>query len=133
MGEGKEQESTALEQTTKVKSTASEMVFIVTNYFFRLEVSEPDETTTINVRLNPTAKPKDKLNDPPSAVEVEFAETVVLVKPIESVPVEKPLPENTAVVKNSSPKWMSSTPKNNSDDTLPESLHEKALGEALEE
>merc|ERR1719175_370572 len=47
----------------------------------RLEVSEPDVTTTINVRLNPTAEPKINLQDtpPPSVTEVEFAETVVLV------------------------------------------------------
>merc|ERR1719264_1033283 len=87
----------------------------------RLEVSEPDETTAINVRLNPTAKPVDKLQEPPSVVEVEFATTVVLVKPIESLPVEKPLPEITAVVKkntaNSPPKWMSSSTKNNSEES----------------
>merc|ERR1719264_470747 len=87
----------------------------------RLEVSEPDETTTINVRLNPTAKPVDKLQEPPSVVEVEFATTVVLVKPIESLPVEKPLPEITAVEKkntaNSPPKWMSSSTKNNSEES----------------
>merc|ERR1711974_158402 len=88
----------------------------------RLEVSEPDVTTTINVRLNPTAEPKIKSQDPPPSVaEVEFAETVVLVKPIESAPVEKPSPEIAVVVKkntsNSPPKWMSSTPKNDSDDS----------------
>ena len=82
-----------------------------------MEVSEPDVTTTINVRLTPAAEPKIKSQDPLPLAEVEFAETVVLVKPIESVPVEEPLP----VVKNnkssnSPPKWMSSSPKNNSDD-----------------
>ena len=83
-----------------------------------MEVSEPDVTTTINVRLTPAAEPKIKSQDPLAVAEVEFAETVVLVKPIESVPVEEPLP----VVKNSKssnspPKWMSSSPKNNSEDS----------------
>ena len=86
-----------------------------------MEVSEPDETTTINVRLNPRAKPEDRSQEPPSVVEVEFATTVVLVKPIESIPVEKPLPEITAVEKkntaNSPPKWMSSSTKNNSEES----------------
>ena len=86
-----------------------------------MEVSEPDVTTTINVRLNPKAEPlktKDEAENDRSVAEVEFAETIVLIKPIESEPVEKASPE--AVKKNTSncpPKWMSSSKKNDSEDS----------------